>query len=281
MPSNQGGIQPDPDSTNRAPSKVNPSSTSKTDGSRPIIADNFNFYDGTMLMNGSIDNAAKINQAQFANAVLPSSIQNAFNSNEINYYDLGTGDFYYAKRCNKSGCIIAQIGRSCNAYNDAVDHQPHYILADSATCLELLVPNKSQAIPNTLDYIVQTDDNLEDIAKSFGIPFELLKAANSQVENSNNIYPGQSLIVPAQAYLVSRGDTLAEIADNVQSTLGSLLALNEITNPDYLLPGYFIRIPARLPNIPFAYTVHSGVNLADQYGVLLGSLKALKPQISD
>jgi len=131
---------------------------------------------------------------------------------------------------------------------------------------------------------IQTDDNLEDIAKSFGISFEFLKAANSQIKNSNNIYPGQSLIVPAQAYLVSRGDTLAEIADNVQSTLGSLLALNEIANPDYLLPGYFIRIPARLPNISFAYTVHSGVtlgNLADQYGVLLESLEALKPQISD
>jgi len=71
---------------------VNPSSTSKTDESRPIIT-NFNFYDGAILVTEVIDNPAKINQAQFVNSALPLSIQNTFNSNKINYYDPGTGVF--------------------------------------------------------------------------------------------------------------------------------------------------------------------------------------------
>jgi LysM domain len=56
------------------------------------------------------------------------------------------------------------------------------------------------------------------------------------------------------------------------------------TNPDYFLPDYFIRTPARLPNIPFAYTVHNGdamSNLAHRYEVSLEALEGLNSQISD
>lgn len=144
---------------NQTPAKANPSSASKTDGSRPPSTNNFNFYDGTMLMNRPIDSAAKINQAQFINGAFPSSIQNALNSNEINYYGPGTGEFHYAKRCNQADCIIVLVGRSCSCYTNSVDHQLHYLLAESTSSLELLIPNDIQVISNALDYMVQNGDN--------------------------------------------------------------------------------------------------------------------------
>jgi LysM repeat protein len=206
-PTNQGGIRLGPDSIIPPPSKVNPSTPTKTDRSPPIIKNYFNFYGAVVFNCAPLDNADKISVARNTNAVLPPPIQDDFNKEEINYCDPATGDFYYAKHCSKGGRVIIQIGRSCNCYTEGVGLQLHHLMTKSASFLELLNPNENHVVPDVLDYTVWSGETVSYITARFGIPLELLIAANKQVENINTIYAGQSYIIPAQAYVVSLGDT--------------------------------------------------------------------------
>lgn len=129
-------------------------------------------------------------------------------------------------------------------------------------------------------YIVQRGDTLARIAVRFGTTVSILAAENNIV-NVDLIFVGQRLLVPGQAsptgtpaasvtplptaaatlaatstiaptatiqagrtYVVQVGDTLAKIAVRFNVTLAQLLALNPLENPNIILPGQVIVLPA-------------------------------------
>ncbi|MGE5404456.1 MAG: LysM peptidoglycan-binding domain-containing protein, partial [Candidatus Saccharibacteria bacterium] len=88
-----------------------------------------------------------------------------------------------------------------------------------------------------------------------------------------------------QPYVVKAGDTMYLIAQRYGVPLNVLIFANpQITNPDLIVPGQIICIPASFPAtcVGQLYTVKQGDTLfliAQRYGVSLDALIAANPQI--
>lgn len=96
-------------------------------------------------------------------------------------------------------------------------------------------------------YIVQSGDNLSEIASKFGTTVQYLARING-IRNPNLIYPGEVLKIESSGigkqqsnenitYTVKYGDTLSEIAEKFGTTVSILVSLNGISNPDLIYPG--------------------------------------------
>lgn len=119
-------------------------------------------------------------------------------------------------------------------------------------------------------YIVQMGDTLSGIAQKFGITVSRLVLINNKL-NSNLIYVGQVLkIYPStlinqrnkdfnSTYIVQSGDTLSEIARKFDTTVGELVELNDIRNPNLIYVGEVLKIPTIKGN-----NTSSGINLYNE-----------------
>jgi LysM repeat protein len=100
----------------------------------------------------------------------------------------------------------------------------------------------------SVDYTVKRGDTLAEIAQENGVTVAELAEAND-IANPNLIYPGQVLVIPGEegqpdtVYVVTRGDTLAKIAANFETSVSVLVETNGITNPNFILVGQEILIP--------------------------------------
>jgi len=104
-------------------------------------------------------------------------------------------------------------------------------------------------------YTVAPGDNLYDISgHEYGDAnlWPVIWAANSREDpNPNLIFPGQVLQIPAiprfpagsTALIVQPGETLSQVANGDQQQIAAIVALNDITNPDRLVPGRALIIP--------------------------------------
>ncbi|MGE5418225.1 MAG: SafA/ExsA family spore coat assembly protein [Acidobacteriota bacterium] len=142
-------------------------------------------------------------------------------------------------------------------------------------------------------YTVQQGDTLYLIAQRYGVPLNILIAANPQITNPDMIMPGQIICIPGlyppvcngQPYTVRAGDTMYLIAQRYGIPLNVLIFANpQITNPDMIMPGQIICIPASFPATCAGqlYSVRQGDTLfliAQRYGVSLDMLIAANPQI--
>ena len=106
--------------------------------------------------------------------------------------------------------------------------------------------------------MVQRNDTLWDIARSFGTTVDSLCAANGLTPRST-IRPGQHLAVPsggsaqaasatstktgASTYTVRRGDTLYDIARRFGVSVAAIRRANGLTG-SRIYPGNVLRIPA-------------------------------------
>ena len=96
-------------------------------------------------------------------------------------------------------------------------------------------------------HIVKRGDSLSVIAQRYNVSLAELKSVNRI--SSNKIHVGQELSIPGigaaepEEHTVRRGDTLSEIAQRYQVSLGSLRQENNITN-DRILVGQVLKIPA-------------------------------------
>ncbi len=103
-------------------------------------------------------------------------------------------------------------------------------------------------------HIVQWGDTLYAISRFYNVSLDALVETNPEVD-PGNILPGHSIIIPlavpspncptgATDYTIQKGDTFYSIAKNFRLHLTPLLKANPGLNPDALLIGQKICIPA-------------------------------------
>lgn len=114
----------------------------------------------------------------------------------------------------------------------------------------LIYPGQNLLIPSTVtsyrSYTVRSGDTLSEIAVKFGVTTESLARLNN-ISNPNLIYPGQILKIPTSTsisnyYTVKPGDTLSQIAIDLGVTMGNLIKLNNISDPNRIYPGQVLKI---------------------------------------
>lgn len=102
-------------------------------------------------------------------------------------------------------------------------------------------------VPLPGSYMVKRGDSLSVIAQRYNVSLAELKSANSI--SSNTIRVGQELTIPgvgaaeSEEHTIRRGETLSEIAQRYQVSLGRLRQANNITN-DRIMIGQVLKIPA-------------------------------------
>jgi len=102
-------------------------------------------------------------------------------------------------------------------------------------------------VPMLGTYRVKRGDSLSVIAQRYNVSLAALKAVNSI--SSNTIHVGQELTIPGvgaaeqEEHTIRLGETLSEIAQRYQVSLGSLRLANNITN-DRIMVGQILKIPA-------------------------------------
>ena len=107
-----------------------------------------------------------------------------------------------------------------------------------------------QGAPET--YIVQSGDTLFSIAVHYHTTVAAIKQLNG-LGNSDLIQVGQKLLVPtgdapasatlAAPYIVQEGDTLYRIASRYGATVRALQDLNDLANPNLIVPGQALALP--------------------------------------
>lgn len=149
--------------------------------------------------------------------------------------------------------------------------------AQSATT----TPPISEEFPGTISHTVQRGDTVSRLAVRYGSSINAIITANA-LNESALIFVGQSLIIPVRlanpttatptptnvvivvtatqpavpipsptqatgqtsTYVVQRGDTLNRIATQFNTTVGALVQLNGIANPNRIFSGQTLRIPS-------------------------------------
>ncbi len=105
-----------------------------------------------------------------------------------------------------------------------------------------------------INYVVQRGDTLWGIARRFNTTINEVASINN-IQNPNLIFPGENLIIVTNSnfnllgetnqvnYTVQRGNTLSEIAERFNTSIGEIVRLNNIQNPNLIFVGQRLRIP--------------------------------------
>ena len=116
--------------------------------------------------------------------------------------------------------------------------------------LKVPVNNSVNSIIEEIVYIVKRGDTLSKIASAYNVTVSEI-ARDNQIKNVNLIYPGQRLVIKAEAtgtemghlcYKVVRGDTLYGISRRFNTSVQNIVNLNKIQNPNLIYPGQCLKI---------------------------------------
>lgn len=160
------------------------------------------------------------------------------------------------------GSTVADI-RQVNGLRSTLIHPGQSLIvpragaAAGAVSYEAEQPKAQRRVTSGDRYVVQRNDTLWDIARSFGVSVERLCAANG-VSPRQPIRPGQRLTIPdarkiaegtpgwasAATYTVRRGDTLYNIARRFGISVSSLQRANGLRS-SRINPGDILHIPGR------------------------------------
>ena len=116
---------------------------------------------------------------------------------------------------------------------------------------QIVVPGQPDpSVQKLICITVVLGDTLTGIARLFNTTVDAIVQLNA-IANPNRIFPGQRLYlrvadtVPypcCDSYTVRRGDTLSAIAERFDVDWRQLASINEIPNPDLILPGQVIKL---------------------------------------
>ncbi|MFN8491657.1 MAG: LysM peptidoglycan-binding domain-containing protein [Caldilineaceae bacterium] len=106
------------------------------------------------------------------------------------------------------------------------------------------------AAPAYAIYTIQPGDTLFAIARRSGSTVPALVGLN-QLSNPNQIHVGQLILIPAATedrgsttnYTIRRGDTLYSLARTYNTTIGVLMWLNNLSNPNQINVGQKLIVP--------------------------------------
>lgn len=147
------------------------------------------------------------------------------------------------------------------------------ILLDSNSVVDNTAPSEDtpdqQGNDRIIDYVVKQGDTLTSIAQRYRTTVAQLVKDNN-IENPNLIYVGQVLKIYTNtrpfnhnnnkiiSYVVKRGDTLSEIAQEYDTTVAQLVKENNIENPNLIYVGQVLKVYT-----PNTYTVEAGDTLSE------------------
>lgn len=139
-----------------------------------------------------------------------------------------------------------------------------------------------------IEYIVEEEDDLYNIASRFNTTVSRLKQINNLY--SNDLYPGQTLIIEPLnnqdektiTYVVRFGDTLEDVANKYNVDISEIKALNNLENNDLTL-GQVLVIPnfstdENIEDNDIIYTVQNGDSLyriSKMFNISVDDLKRL------
>lgn len=101
----------------------------------------------------------------------------------------------------------------------------------------------------SVQYTVQRGDTLSEIARDHDVSLQDVIELN-ELSNPDLIHPGQTILIPgvdgnlATVHVVIRGDTLHRIAAAYSSSAATIARANSLGNPNLILPGQQLEIPA-------------------------------------
>lgn len=110
----------------------------------------------------------------------------------------------------------------------------------------IIVPKIDESILDR--YVVQAGDSLYSIAQRHGVDWPVLQTLN-RLADARDIRVGQSILVPKLVgvslvlHVIKRGDTLEELADQHETTVERIQALNGIADPSLIVLGKTILVP--------------------------------------
>ncbi len=126
----------------------------------------------------------------------------------------------------KSGDTIYQIARR---YSTPVDD---IIFANQLQNPDILSVGQALIIPNhETRRTVSRGDTLYSIARRHGVSLQRLVAANPQVANPNRIYPGQTIVIPADGGQMREIIVNGYVTDATDSTLNATLPYLTFLSP--------------------------------------------------
>jgi LysM repeat protein len=139
--------------------------------------------------------------------------------------------------------------------------------AGVALMASAIVAGISPSIASAASYNVQPGDTLSEIAEQHGVPMNELIELND-LDNPDYIMAGQELVLEESAtdpvydesaYQVRPGDSLSSIAAAHNVSLASLIAINDIENPNLIYIGQMLTIPSGSKDIAPAAPIETDV----------------------
>ncbi|MGH8950859.1 MAG: LysM peptidoglycan-binding domain-containing protein [Acidimicrobiia bacterium] len=101
----------------------------------------------------------------------------------------------------------------------------------------------------SVEYTVQRGDTLSEIARDHDVTLSEVIELN-ELSHPDLIMPGQVILIPGvdgnpeQTHVVVRGESLHHIASAYGTTAASIARANSLGNPDVIIPGQQLLIPA-------------------------------------
>lgn len=106
----------------------------------------------------------------------------------------------------------------------------------------LVVPSRDKS--NYWYYSVKKGDSIYDIAKKYGVNYEMLLLLNG-LDKDDYIYPNQSIMIPKEGidiYLTVENDTISDLLKKTNTSIDELIKYNEKI---YLREGQMITFPKK------------------------------------
>lgn len=126
----------------------------------------------------------------------------------------------------RSGDTIYRIARR---YSTSVDG---IIFANQLQNPDVLSVGQALIIPNNeTRHTASRGDTLYSIARRYGVSLQRLLAANPQITNPNRIYPGQTIVIPANGQHMREVIVNGYITDATDSTLDAALPYLTFLSP--------------------------------------------------